>query len=117
MYRLPSPAERLRGFSLIEALVALSLIAVLVSLIRLDLGGALTIFSGKSIERLVESEVGLALFVSTVSSTTPVSFVEVPGCDTAITVFAGGHLEPVRLTCGTVEFSISRSGQLTSVVP
>lgn len=113
-YPLRSRARRSPAFSLIEILVSLSLIGIVISLVRFDVGGSLTIFGKKSLERLVDSEIERALFLSAISPESPTTQLRIPGCDKDITVYAGGHFKPAVITCGLTKFLISSSGKVVN---
>ena len=114
MSRIQSVDNRLRAFTLLEVLVVLGILAVLISMIRLDTGAALTRLTDNEARNRVEIHIRDAIFQSVISPRGLISEYEIPGCEGLLVSLAGGYFRPARLTCGHSQFRVSATGELSS---
>jgi prepilin-type N-terminal cleavage/methylation domain-containing protein len=112
MCRISSVANRQEGFSLLEILIVLVILATLVSMVRLDTGTVLTRLTEVEIEDRIQGHIRDALFESVVAPNALMIHHRIPGCQGVLRSLAGGYFVPTLFTCGGSQFRMFSSGEL-----
>lgn len=105
--------QRLRGFSVVELLAALTVLAILVTMTLNVRFGSLELFVSGTRLTAQQSQIKQLVWRMTIAPDRPVLTLKLEECNNAeIQIGAGGLVEPLDLDCNWGKSQIDKAGNL-----